>query len=297
MFTSSASRKQPGDSSSMYNLRPLPTQGTHRRNPDEDFVLNGFGSEIKTKPSTYRTNSQMTLRRSGSFSHLSCSPKEEDNDNNFNIETASEYSDDVNNYSDFEDGPEPELSRLKEITREETIYVDKPLETSWYLHPVHRFQSTDINLSRLQTTSPLQASVIKSNMDGSLFPIPQEVIDKTPIEAFDLSLFRNAEDEMLSCRTITALASPYQYKLAKLKMERLRLEEERLLQTKALSELERIRGPSPRWYELKTSGFHVEAKKNNQLLASKGHYKEIMDYRHQLLQTLENSKKLKNATI
>ena len=47
MFTSSASRKQSRGSSNIYNLRPLPMQGTHRRNPDEDFVLNGFGSEIK----------------------------------------------------------------------------------------------------------------------------------------------------------------------------------------------------------------------------------------------------------
>ena len=234
----------------------------------------------------------MTLRRSGSFSHLSASAGK-DNDNNLNMESASEDSDDGHIYSDFEDSPEPELSRLKE----DIIYVDKPLETSWYLNPVHRSQSDNVDLARLQTTSPLQASVVKSNMEGSLFPPPQEVIDKTPIEAFDLSVFRNAEDEMLSCRTLTALTSPYQYKLAKLKMERLRLEEERLLQTKAISELERIRGPSPQWYELKTSGFHVEAKKNNQLLASKGHYKEIMDYRHQLLQTLDRSKRPKNATF
>jgi hypothetical protein len=46
MFTNSDSRKQFRDSK-VYNLRPLPTDGTHRRNPDEDFMLNGFGSNIK----------------------------------------------------------------------------------------------------------------------------------------------------------------------------------------------------------------------------------------------------------
>ena len=237
----------------------------------------------------------MTLRRSGSFSHLNGSAYKmlQDNENNLNSESVNEDSDDVSIHSEFEDGPEPELSRL----REDIIYVDDPLETSWYLHPVHQSQSTNVDLTHLERTSPLQASVIKSNMDGSLFPTPQEIIDKTPVESFDLSLFRNAEDDMLSCRTLTALTSPYQYKLAKLKMDRLKLEEDRLLHKKALSELERIRGPSPQWYELKTSGFHVEAKKNNQLLASKGHYKEIMDYRHQLVQTLERSKKRKNTTI
>ncbi|CAB3993966.1 Hypothetical predicted protein [Paramuricea clavata] len=297
MFTSSASHKQPHNSSEIYNLRPLPMKGTHRRNPDEDFVLNGFGSDIKTKPSTYRTNSQMTLSRSGSFGYLDGSVGKveltQGNCNNLSSDTASDDSDDVSIHSEFEDGPEAELSRFKD----DIIHVDNPLETSWYLNPVHRTQSTDIDLSHLERTSPLQASVIKLNMNGSLFPTPQEIIDKTPIESFDLSLFRNAEDEMLSCRTLTALASPYQYKLAKLKMERLKIEEDRLLHKKSLSELERIRGPSPRWYELKTSGFHVEAKKNNQLLSSKGHYKEIMDYRHQLLQTLGSSKKLGNTTI
>jgi hypothetical protein len=46
MFTNSDSRKQFRDSK-VYNLRPLPIDGTHRRNPDEDFMLNGFGSNIK----------------------------------------------------------------------------------------------------------------------------------------------------------------------------------------------------------------------------------------------------------
>lgn len=184
---------------------------------------------------------------------------------------------------EFEDGPEPELTRLKE----DTIYVADPEETAWYLNPPHLPQNPQLVLEQLCRKSPLQASVVRSAMEGSLYPVPQEVIDNTPIESFDVSLFRNAEEEMLSCRSLTALASPYQYKLAQLKMERLRIEEERLLQTKALSELERIRGPTPRWYEMKTRGFHIEAKKNNQLLASQGNYKEIMNYRHELLRTLE----------
>ena len=242
------------------------------------------------KPSTYRTNSEMTLNQSVSFSQSEgCVSKM---DLPVKNEAGSEDLDDIVS-SEFEDDIELKLTKLKD----DTIHVDDPLETSWYLNPVHRSGSSDINLTHLERTNPLQASVIKLEMNGSLFPHPQAVIDKTPIESFDLSLFRNAEAEMLSCRTLTALTSPYQYKLAKLKMERLKLEEDRLLHKKTVAELERIRGPSPRWYELKTSGFHVEAKKNNQHLASKGHYKEIMDYRHQLLQSLQRSSKLRNATI
>lgn len=229
----------------------------------------------------------MTIGRSGSFSRLA-DRIPEDNGESLSSDTVSGESEHESIHSKFEDCIEPELTRLNN----DIIQVDDPLETSWYLHPVHRSQSANIDLEQLERTRPLQASIIKTKMDGSLFPTPQEIISKTPIESFDLSLFRNAEDEMLSCRTLTALASPYQYKLAKLKMERLKLEEDRLLQKKALSELERIRGPSPRWYELKTPGFHVEVKKNNQVLASKGHYKKIMQYRHQLLHTLGRSKKV-----
>ena len=188
-------------------------------------------------------------------------------------------------FDDFTEEPEPELHRLKE----DTIYIDDPLETSWYLDPVHRPQSQTLDFHELMRKSPLQASVLKSNMEGDIYPTPEEDINKIPIESFDVSLFRNAEEEMLSCRTLTALTSPYQYKLAKLKMERLKLEEERLLHLKTLSELERIRGPTPRWYEMKTSGFHVEAKKNNQMLASKGNCQEIMTYRHELLEALDRS--------
>ena len=43
------------------------------------------------------------------------------------------------------------------------------------------------------------------------------------------------------------LSSPYQSELARLRMDRLRIEEEHLLEVKRQEELERIRGPSPKW--------------------------------------------------
>ena len=43
-------------------------------------------------------------------------------------------------------------------------------------------------------------------------------------------------------------------------------------------ELERLRGPQPKWYELKNSQFHKEARKNNQLIAAKKHWNEMRDY-------------------
>ena len=43
------------------------------------------------------------------------------------------------------------------------------------------------------------------------------------------------------------VASPFEYELSKLRMERLRIEEQRILETKRQEELERIRGPVPKW--------------------------------------------------
>ncbi|XP_071819969.1 uncharacterized protein [Apostichopus japonicus] len=79
------------------------------------------------------------------------------------------------------------------------------------------------------------------------------------------------------------VATPYQYELAKLKMERLRLEEQRLLKMKRENELERIRGPQPKWYELKTPKFTYEHSKNNKLLRSERDWQDLLNYRSELL--------------
>lgn len=57
-----------------------------------------------------------------------------------------------------------------------------------------------------------------------------------------------------------------------------------------MDELERIRGPKPRWYELKTPEFHCEAKRNNDILSLSGHYEDIMEYRKQLLSCVGEEK-------
>ena len=45
------------------------------------------------------------------------------------------------------------------------------------------------------------------------------------------------------------VSSPYTSELARLRMDRLRIEEEHLLEIKRQDELERIRGPLPKWYK------------------------------------------------
>ncbi|KAM5141070.1 uncharacterized protein ACMZJ9_014839 isoform 1-T1 [Mantella aurantiaca] len=77
-------------------------------------------------------------------------------------------------------------------------------------------------------------------------------------------------------------ASPYQQELTRLRLERLRVEEELLLELKRQQELERTRGPKPKWYEMKGSQFHYEARKNNELLKSSKDYQSIYNYRQDL---------------
>ncbi|KAM4703667.1 uncharacterized protein WCC33_012183 [Rhinophrynus dorsalis] len=77
-------------------------------------------------------------------------------------------------------------------------------------------------------------------------------------------------------------SSPYQQELARLRLDRLRVEEELLLELKRQQELERTRGPRPKWYEMKNSQFHYEARKNNELLKGSKDYQSIYDYRREL---------------
>ncbi|XP_064595225.1 uncharacterized protein LOC135461884 [Liolophura sinensis] len=80
------------------------------------------------------------------------------------------------------------------------------------------------------------------------------------------------------------VTSPYQQELSRLRMEQLRLEEEQLLEMKRQSELERIRGPRPKWYEMKTPEFHYEAHKNTEMLKSKNSWNDLLRYRSDLTQ-------------
>lgn len=47
MYTSSMAKKEPYERNSFYNLRPLPSRGTRKRNPDEDFILRGRRTPVR----------------------------------------------------------------------------------------------------------------------------------------------------------------------------------------------------------------------------------------------------------
>ncbi|KAK3583885.1 hypothetical protein CHS0354_033658 [Potamilus streckersoni] len=96
--------------------------------------------------------------------------------------------------------------------------------------------------------------------------------------------FRTAEAPKTGSATVL-MTSPYVSKLAKLRMEKLRIEEDLLLEAKRLEELERIRGPRPSWYESTGPDFHYESRKNTELLKLQKNWQDLMDYREDLLRS------------
>ncbi|XP_058876480.1 uncharacterized protein LOC131730438 isoform X1 [Acipenser ruthenus] len=76
--------------------------------------------------------------------------------------------------------------------------------------------------------------------------------------------------------------SPYQQELSRLRLERLHVEEDLLLQLKRQQELERTRGPREQWYAMKGPQFHYEARKNNELVRGLDQ-PALQHYRQELL--------------
>ena len=249
----------------------------------------------RIKPQNYRTNSEMTISTTGksTWQNTRTPSRQSVSFQEFHQSSDEELDPDdlALDLSEFDDGPEEELLRLQDKNYSKDTFLDGSINSdSWFINPVHRMTSPPVNIEKMARRRPLKAALLKTSLEGNIASDPTEDITKMPIRDFDLSVFRNAENQMLSSRTLSALVTPYQEELARLKLDRLRLEEERLLKKKCQDELERIRGPKPKWYELKTPEFHREAKRNNDVLSLSGHYEDIMEYRQQLLSSLGEEK-------
>ncbi|KAF6017845.1 hypothetical protein EB796_023828 [Bugula neritina] len=79
------------------------------------------------------------------------------------------------------------------------------------------------------------------------------------------------------------MISPYASDLAQLRLSRLKIEEDHLLEAKRLAEIERLRGPQKQWYALKTPDFHYEAHKNNELINNEKRWEKSLDYRKSMM--------------
>ncbi|XP_067826597.1 uncharacterized protein [Heptranchias perlo] len=126
-------------------------------------------------------------------------------------------------------------------------------------------QSLDESLSSLWTPYSLAAPAVAS--------LSAQEISESFLQSLAEGDVRQSLVEM----------SPYQQELSYLRLQRLRVEEELLLELKRQQELERIRGPQPKWYEMKGSRFHYEAHKNNELLRNSKDWQSVFSYREDLL--------------
>ncbi|OCT70589.1 uncharacterized protein LOC108697646 [Xenopus laevis] len=139
-----------------------------------------------------------------------------------------------------------------------------------------------------RSVTPFRKS--KSNLSYSWSPysIPSASISAPSAEEISEKFLQTLTEGGVGRSVLEA--SPYQQELARLRLERLRVEEDLLLEIKRQQELERTRGPRPKWYEMKNSQFHYEAWKNNELLKSSKEYPSIYNYRQELTAASRNFK-------
>ena len=175
-----------------------------------------------------------------------------------------------------------DLEDFEEQLEERKIRTDE----NWFLNPIHRPGASSVPFSELVKKRPLTASVMKAAAEGTLARDYEEDISEISVDEFDMELFKETDlaihrNEM---KQSLGLRSPFELELAKLKREKLKLEEAYLLKLKCKAELEETRGPKPRWYELKTKQFTRELKKFNHLLSQSDNWKDLIEYRNELIE-------------
>lgn len=149
-------------------------------------------------------------------------------------------------------------------------FID-PRDSYWYIDPLHR----------ISTSRSLQLSDYDTQSYSDDFARYDEE-DEQQYNNY-LKMSRKFEKEALERATSTSL---YELELCRLRKEKLKLEESYLLKKKCELELERTRGPKPKWYELKTPQFTVEMERYNNIMSNRKWWNEIIDYRYQLNKTI-----------
>ncbi|XP_014767639.1 uncharacterized protein LOC106867315 [Octopus bimaculoides] len=105
----------------------------------------------------------------------------------------------------------------------------------------------------------------------------RRLLDK---EIFNLNS-NNREDQLFNINV----------QMAKLRLDKLHLKEEILLETKRQQELERTRPPRKFWYMLRTKEFTTEHLKNQNMLKYYEYLNDILNYRKQLLKASRDAKR------
>ncbi|XP_054857706.1 uncharacterized protein LOC129344829 [Eublepharis macularius] len=143
--------------------------------------------------------------------------------------------------------------------------------------------------------TPGRASERKAQYDSwSPYSLPSAAISSPTAQEINERFLQTLAEGATGSSLIEM--SPYQKELARLRLERLRVEEAWLLELKRQQELERTRGPKPKWYEIKNSQFHYEARKNNELLRNSQDLQSVYKYRQELATASKEFQQLPSST-
>ncbi|OAF66665.1 hypothetical protein A3Q56_05618 [Intoshia linei] len=167
-----------------------------------------------------------------------------------------------------------------------TNYVDKMQD--WFINP--------INYKNLNTRYDLPLDVTLNNYENYQYKRSKNVnkmyepfINKQT--TMHSEIFENLKIIHFPCtfnyesKELDINDENDSYELILLKLERLALEEKRILKEKTMDELERTRGPTKKWYELKNKNFSTEIGKNNLLIKNLPQLNDLLKYRKQLLKS------------
>ncbi|XP_045197716.2 uncharacterized protein LOC123552264 [Mercenaria mercenaria] len=161
--------------------------------------------------------------------------------------------------------------------------------------PLNRTAPPSLRTGRSKSASRLGRSKSASRLGRSH---QFRTVDRSFNEKQDLDkLYLMTKEAPTIGKSSVQFATPHELILGKLRMERLKLEEAKLLELKRLEELERIRGPKPKWYESTGPEFHYEAHKNTQLIRSVSDYQDMLDYREDLLRSSYDNLKKYNKSL
>ncbi|XP_059177675.1 uncharacterized protein LOC131956997 isoform X2 [Physella acuta] len=280
--------------------RPLSQQ--FYPNPDRNFVLHGAPPFYNKGMPGYLTNSMLTDTTKNLTQHELLSKKYEDDPQlRGSLRTISrslnrvsgdirrsllkENDVDMSTSQSTHFYTQRELNEaLRDVLNKTPSPVNLHLRSDWYIKPIHLTSSVKIPVSEEDMLAtkffPVTLGESKSlEMVNTIKPGKRNVSRQVA----EASFFRTQSKRGLVNDTDFLTAAAPHIKLARLRMEKLRIEEEQYLELKRQAELERIRGPRPKWYELKTPQFHLEASKNNELLRNSDKWDDLLQYRENLI--------------
>jgi hypothetical protein len=164
--------------------------------------------------------------------------------------------------------------------------VDSPDNIKHLGRPNRRVFWEDVKEGQKRVTSGL-ACIKSSGSFHTSWPIKQAPKLHTATNLPTKSQVKSISTDKKSLIVTKSLPnfeeSPYANWITHLRREGLKLEEDILLELKRQQELERMRGPMPRWYELRTREFHHEAKRNTDMLHRSVEWQDMLEYTKKLM--------------